>query len=520
MKLFNLRETYTGDIVPRATSATYCGVSIFRDACYQLVAAFLITYITFAGVLDTGDAYLAQMGVINIIMIICLVWDGLNDPIMGWIIEKVHFKGGKYKPWILIGALGNTAVVLTLFLARPTGWGFVVLFGVFYLLWDLVWTINDIAYWSMLPSLTRDEKIRNRITSIMQICISIGVFAVYGAVPMLVRAGHQAQDYGTIAIIVTSLYLISQIALVLVCKEHKRDPELEAKEQNDASFKDMFTLLKKNKPFRSNMIAILLNYLGSGVLVGFAVYYFYLMYGYGNKAGGNIQFIFTIMYAVGTLIAQVAYPLLSRVMTRKTLTLVGGICFTAGYAAMFLLGFPVFGPTPIATGNLIVLLYICGAVIFFGQGIHAVLLIMQMQSTIEYNELTFGERKESIASSVRALNAKFGSAIQRLLIYLTLSFSGLYAITTKISNIEYQANAKEDIWASMSADAIAEYVNNNIIQGIDRWQYIVLAVGMIVVPTILMLIQTIMAYKFPIDEKKYGEIVEELKARENATANN
>ena len=147
MKLFNLKETYSGDIVPRSTEVTYCGVSIFRDACYQLVSAFLITYITFAGVLGTGDNYLAQMSVINIIMIICLIWDGINDPIMGWIIEKVHFKSGKYKPWILIGALGNTVVVLTLFLARPTGWGCVVLFGVFYLLWDLVWTINDMAYW-------------------------------------------------------------------------------------------------------------------------------------------------------------------------------------------------------------------------------------------------------------------------------------------------------------------------------------------------------------------------------------
>ena len=38
------------------------------------------------------------MGVINIILIICRIWDGINDPIMGWIIEKFHFKWGKYKP--------------------------------------------------------------------------------------------------------------------------------------------------------------------------------------------------------------------------------------------------------------------------------------------------------------------------------------------------------------------------------------------------------------------------------------
>ena len=136
-----------------------------------------------------------------------MIWDGVNDPIMGWIVEKVHFKWGKYKPWILIGGLLNTVVVLVLFLAHPKGWGFVALFAVFYFLWDIAWTINDIAYWSMLPSLTKDEKRRNKITAIMQICISVGVFGVYGAVPMLVGAfeGVSAQKvYGVIAIVVVN----------------------------------------------------------------------------------------------------------------------------------------------------------------------------------------------------------------------------------------------------------------------------------------------------------------------------
>ncbi len=73
---------------------------------------------------------------------------------------------------------------------------------------------------------------------------------------------------------------------------------------------------------------------------------------------------------------------------------------------------------------------------FFGQGLYAVAIIMQMQSTIEYNEYKFGERKEALVSSMRALAAKFGSAIQRLLIFLTLLGSGLYAISQVISNGE------------------------------------------------------------------------------------
>ena len=46
MKILNLSATYTGDIPPRSTEVVYCGASVFRDACYQLVSSFLLTYIT------------------------------------------------------------------------------------------------------------------------------------------------------------------------------------------------------------------------------------------------------------------------------------------------------------------------------------------------------------------------------------------------------------------------------------------------------------------------------------------
>ena len=59
------------------------------------------------------------MHVITIAMMIALVWDGINDPIMGFLVEKFHFKAGKYKPWILIGAIGNAVAVALMFIVRP-----------------------------------------------------------------------------------------------------------------------------------------------------------------------------------------------------------------------------------------------------------------------------------------------------------------------------------------------------------------------------------------------------------------
>ena len=515
MGLFNYKKTYIGDVPPRSTSGIYCGVSVFRDACYQLVSGFLITYITLSGLLseDLGS-FLAQIGTISAIMIVCLVWDGVNDPIMGWIVEKVHFKWGKYKPWILIGGLLNTGVVLTLFLAHPTGWGFVALFAVFYFLWDIAWTINDIAYWSMLPSLTKDEARRNKITSIMQICISIGVFGVYGAVPLLVGAfdGVSAQTiYGIIAIIVVVLFLISQIVLVLLCKEHDRSDNEEKDEE--VKFKDMFTLFKKNDQFRINIVAILLNYLGGGTVVGFGMYYFYLRYGYGSSAGGNIQFMFTIMYAVGTLLAQVAYPFISKGLTRKKILLISFITIMVGYLSLFFTGFPVFGTDVLADPNkwTIWLLYGAGAIMFFGQGLFSVAIIMQMQSTIEYNEYKFGERKEALVSSMRALVAKMGSAIQRLLIFLTLFGSGLYAISQVISNAEAELAS-----GNMTSEQLTEKIDAARAT-ITNGQWIGFSIGMIWVPLALLVTSLVLCvFVFKIDEKKYQEIVDELNARKAA----
>ena len=124
----------------KRTKWSYCIGATGRDMAYALVSMFLLTYIQY-----TMKLTVAQYAVISAIMVVCLLWDAINDPMMGIIIENSHLKAGKFKPWIFIGVILNSLIIICLFTVRPEGWGFVAFFGVGYLLWGMTYTMNDIA---------------------------------------------------------------------------------------------------------------------------------------------------------------------------------------------------------------------------------------------------------------------------------------------------------------------------------------------------------------------------------------
>ncbi|MFA5762398.1 MAG: glycoside-pentoside-hexuronide (GPH):cation symporter [Bacilli bacterium] len=510
-----INSTFTGDIVPRATKWIYSATAMGRDAAYTLISLFLIAYIQFAGPIGYVDGvrdpglYAAQFGVISIIVIIARIWDGLNDPIMGFIIERCHFKMGKYKPWILIGAITNTAVMLVLFLARPEGWAYVAVFGIFYFLWDITYTMNDIGYWSMLPSLTSDEKQRNEITTIMSIFISVGAFAVGGIVPLSV-AENAVQSYGIIAIVVSIVFLVSQLILVFFSKEAARNLEQEKISQK-TKFGDMFRLLKTNDQLRWIVIVILIYYIASNILNGLGLNYFYFSFGYGNKAGegGNVQFIFTIMYAGGTILAQFLFPLLIKFLKRNTLLLISFLMMALGHVVFFFIGSPFNGNLALGV-QYPILLYILGIIIFSGQGLFYLILLIMMENTIEYNEWKTGERKEAVAFSLRPLTAKLASSAQQGIVWVTLAVSGALAVTEGISKLENGKVIDPTINVGDGANLLIDGGSQNMV---------IFAAIMTLLPFVLYVgAYLITRFLYNIDETKYAQIVKEVDERRAAIA--
>jgi len=498
-----LNATFTGDNVPKPTKWIYSLSGIGRDAAYTLISLFYLTYIQYTGVLDETQ-YALQFGVITAIIVVARIWDGVNDPMIGSIIENTHWKWGKYKPWIFLGALTTSIALLILFLARPVSWGFVAVFGIFYLLWEITFTFNDIAYWSMLPSLTSKEKQRNELTTMVTVFAAVGAFAVGGLVPML-TAGNAVITYQLIAIVVTIVFFLSQMILVLTCKERERDLEAE-KKQPKVSVIEMFRLMLTNRQLMWVALIIFTYYLGSELLHGFGLNYFYFAVDYSN--GGSLMFAFTVVYAAGTIISQAVYPLLAKRWKRRQLINYSFFATVIGYVLFFFVG--KIGPLDFLPMNIYVLAPI-GVLIFAGQGVFYLTILIMITNTIEYNEWTTGERKESVVFAIRPLAAKFSSSLQQGIVYAFLLGGGVLGISNQIAEFERQ-KALGDMTTEQVLAFANTLINDFQASNFGPWGLTILKVGIVIIPLILFTAAYLLIIKkYTIDEAKYALMLQDIK---------
>lgn len=476
------------------TKWTYCIGATGRDMAYALVSMFLINYIQY-----TMKLTVTQFAAIAAIVVVCMIWDAINDPLMGIIIENCHFKMGKYRPWILVGSILNAIIIILLFSLRPTGWGFVIFFGLGYLSWGMTYTMNDIAYWGMLPSLSSDPKERNFLVTVMGIFICVGQFTVAGIVPTII-AGNAINTYKIVALIVGLCFILFQLLTVIGVKERYHSAE---ENVEHLGLKDMFKIFARNDQLISAGLASLFFNIGGGLLIMFGMNFFYFEFGYSK--GGDLVFVFTVMYGLGTIISEFLFPLLVKIFKRKILFNFFSIFSCTCYLLFFGVGYiPFFPKNP-------VFINVLGFLIFFSQGVLNMLIIVMLNNTIEYDELKFNERHDSIISTVRSFSAKLSGAINQGVVNLTLIISGIYTISQNVSDLEQKAGAGE-----ISREEVLRLADGYIQSAGDR-QLFTLRTGISLVPLVAIgACLFIINEYYKIDEERYDQIVALIKQRESS----
>ena len=302
--------------------------TIGRDMIYNLVTSYLLTFVLF-----TRHLTAAQLSAITGIMVAARIFDALNDPIMGNIIERTRTKWGKFKPWLAIGIVTTSVVIYLTFNVRLEGWAFVWFFGLMYFLYSITYTMHDISYWGMVPALSSDANTRNQFTSRATLFAGIGGMAAAAFIPMFTAGentigGNAVTAYGAIALIMAILGPLFLAITIFGVKEQRN--------YNDepvppVSFKKIWTTITGNDQLVWIAVIFLLQQIGNGiVMAGVGQTYIYVEFGY---EGG----FFTVFQMVGMMVTgllMLFYPAISRHMQRKKLMDVLMIVSGIGYALM------------------------------------------------------------------------------------------------------------------------------------------------------------------------------------------
>ncbi len=453
--------------------------TVGRDALYSLVSMYLLVHLT--DVVRFSDGGLAVIGVM---LTLFGVFDAIIDPFVGAIVDNTKTRWGKFKPWILIGMIGTGVLTVLMFHNfKMSETAHIALLAVTYFLFSIFFSLNDIAYWSLMPAISKDQKVREGVGAFARICANVGMFAmvlIYLSVPDLFAGlGLGDRDaYFVFAIIIAFIMWAFQIVTLIGVKEDRS--QLERAERT--SLKDLWRALVGNDQLMVTAVSMALFMIGYCTTTGFGTYYF--KYAYKNE---GMYMVFAAVLAVAQLTALSVFPLFRKKFTRKQLYTGSMIAVAISYVIFFL------------SFEWLPLIVVAGLGLFFAQAFIQLLMLLFLADAVEYGEWKLGKRNEAASFAVQPFINQFGGAVSKGIVSFTLIISGINAI----------ANA-----AGADPARAEEIVNAT--PGSAIW---IMKISMMILPLICILVGFVLYQKkFIIDEELYAKIVDDLEEKNKTTS--
>ena len=384
--------------------------AIGLDLSYGMFYSYLSIYLTNA--LGIAPAFLL------IITPLARLWDGFNDPMMGMIVDKTKTKMGKYRPWILMGAMLN-AVVLCLLFNNPGfaagSTGLYVYAAILYVFWGMTNTLADIPFWSMVPSFASEEKDRNLVSTIARAFSGLGQGIISIFTPMAVAffggvAGSKldamtsdtlSKGFGKWSMIMSVGLIFFALVSVLSTKERRIVVNNEK-----FSFKAAINVIKSNDQLLVFMLFAMISNAGFYMTSGISSYYFTSVLG-----DLTLQSKFNLMGTIGSVLSILVVPVCSKFMNNRTIYKMSLSMAAAGYIGMAIVGY-AFGESVNVT-----LLGVCYILTSLGTGSMFVNQTVMLADCVDYGEYKTGSRNQSLTFSMKGFLQKMAYTIQTIVLF-------------------------------------------------------------------------------------------------------
>ena len=367
------------------------------------------------------DLYLTDIGIsaalIGILVGVAQIFDGLNDPVFGILVDKRPFHSGKYRGWMLLAAIFMPLLTIFIFMIPDTIsmnakiiWAFIS-----YLLYTIFYDAGDVPIFGAPMVMTSQIHERNILNGRRIFAGTIAVMLITVIAPQL----YSKAGWLIAAVVISIFGFLLMFPFPLFFKEQDF-----AEETEQIPLRELITASTKNKYLFLYNIAILILKLANPVLI---LSPFVARYCIGNDTYSTVLYLLLMLPIIpfSLLIGKITEKIDKFNVLR--ICIIGCIvtsllCWIVGYSN-------------------IVLLLIFGLLrgIFFGP--MTTLMYSFTSDIVEYGHYHTGKRSEGIALSFQTFCSKIGSGIQNTLAMSLLAVFGFIS-----ANPVQTAGAKNGIW--------------------------------------------------------------------------
>ncbi|WP_221761373.1 MFS transporter [Salibacterium salarium] len=362
--------------------AGYSLVDLAMNLVFQSVLMFLTFYYT--------DVYGLPAAQVSLMFLLSRFWDAINDPLMGAATERLNPKKGKYKPYILWGAIPYALIAVLAFTVPEFGdvgkliWAYLT-----YNLLNMAYTFIIQPYISLTTVMTADPQERTKLNSVRMTFAQSGGVVVALFIPYLTEFFGKddiATGYQTTVILLSIITVVILMFSYTTIKERiKSNSHLDP-----VKLKDIVIQLTTNRP------CIILFLLFVGVYgfntIGSASGIYYITY---NADRSDLVGLFSVMNVLPSVIAVPFVPFIVKKIKKKKTVALGLIIAALGSISIYFIPVSAIVPLMFAKG-----------VASLGYGVLMGILWSIIPDAVEYAEYNTGKRYPAVVYTTIGLGLK------------------------------------------------------------------------------------------------------------------
>ena len=414
-----------------------------------------------------------ETGLLSALLLAVQIWDAINDPLIGSMIDadRRKYKRNKFLAYIWAGSIGLIVGGACCFLPFPQApvWAKFIIFIAGYVIWDAFYTIANVPYGSLLSLISKEPADRASLSAWRSIGSMVGNMLPMVILPFIIYNEDESLNGYMVFVAALIMGVLGFICFQFMIRntEIRVDTEVKVNEEQPK-----FNLGEALKNFAKNRPAIGATLAAMGMFIGMqgaatAVSVVFQIYFKNTEISGVVQLFAMIPIVLFT-------PLARKMVTKygkKELSIVGSICSIIGGLGLFII-------VPDNTGLDLLIYILCQLVYSLGLGVYSTVSWAMMGDAIDYNEWKTGKREEGVVYSLHSFFRKLAQGVGPAVALVIMNGLGYVnnavdehgnaSIDVTLLSWDVAVNLRTLVAALFLASAVLQFIGLALVYNLDK----------------------------------------------------